>query len=172
MEDVSNEAKEPAKARHEGVWLELPPALLPPPLSVVVNVLSEGSLLKIAGPWIPLPSTDAADPDRKLPAWLACLWLDQLTPAEDTEWWETVSLRVSWSLGDPPLEMELLPAATPVRPRLRLLCWGREGCCQLWRPLPVVVESTSSSRDLWWCLERLRLEAVGLPFVGLYLLWR
>ena len=63
MEEVSNEAKEPAKALHEGVWLEFPP-----PLSVVVKVLSDGPLLNIV--WacmlFPPPSTDAADPDLRL----------------------------------------------------------------------------------------------------------
>ena len=42
MEEVSNDAKEPAKALQDGVWLEFPP-----PLSVVVKVLSDGPLLKI-----------------------------------------------------------------------------------------------------------------------------
>lgn len=60
IDEVSKDANEPAKARQDGVWLELPP------LSVVVKVLSDGSLLRMVLVCRPLPSTEAADPDRKL----------------------------------------------------------------------------------------------------------
>lgn len=54
IEEVSNEAKDPAKARQDGVWLELPP------LVSVVRVFSDGPLLT----WP--PSTEAAEPERRL----------------------------------------------------------------------------------------------------------
>ena len=156
MEEVSNEAREPAKALQDGVWLEFPP----PALSVVVKVLSDGPLLKIACAWwlLPPPSTDAADPDLILPVpvWLVCLCTGQLTPADETEWWDTVSLKASWSLGEPPLEMEL---PVPVRrPPLRWL-WGGlfEAVFEFGQACILVELSTSKSRDRC-CLERLLLE--------------